>query len=466
MSRSNLLTIFWIALCGLFMTSETIHAQDLTQVLLPSEATESNPQEPKTIPVESDLTTDLAIESRLNELISTQTESETVEVTVDSGVVTLSGKVLANITKGEVAGMVSQVEGVAKVINNIEVERDVDVRVHHVWDTLKNRVLELISYLPLLALAAVVMFLFWLLSRSVLSWNFLFGRFTNNIFLVDLAKQATRGAILLVGLLIALEILDATALLGSLMGAVGLIGLAIGFAVKDTVENYIASILLSLRQPFSPNDHIIIDSYEGKVLRLTSRATILMTFDGNHIRIPNAIVYKGVLINYSRNPERPLSFEVGVGASVELTSVRALALQVLEGVNGVLSSPAPSCQIKEIGDFAVVLSLFAWTDQSRFDFSKVRSACIQAVKNAYDETGIDMPEPTYRLLIPGGTSVESNTAGLQSAGEEFPVESISIAVDEHMAEVADVSKDEELDLKIAEEAAKENDLLNESASKE
>jgi small-conductance mechanosensitive channel len=85
------------------------------------------------------------------------------------------------------------------------------------------------------------------------------------------------------------------------------------------VENYIASILLSLRQPFSPNDHVVIEGYEGLVLRLTSRATLLMSFDGNHIRIPNAMVYKSVIVNYTRNPRRRISFQVGVGTDVNLS---------------------------------------------------------------------------------------------------------------------------------------------------
>jgi small-conductance mechanosensitive channel len=80
-----------------------------------------------------------------------------------------------------------------------------------------------------------------------------------------------------------LEILDATALLGTIVGVAGVMGLAIGFALRDTVENYIASILLSIRQPFRPLDQIVLENYEGLVMKLTSRETILMTLDGNHV---------------------------------------------------------------------------------------------------------------------------------------------------------------------------------------
>ena len=82
--------------------------------------------------------------------------------------------------------------------------------------------------------------------------------------------------------------------------------------------------MLSIRQPFQPNDTIEIESDIGKVIRLTSRATIMLDFDGNHIRIPNAIVFKSRIINYTRNPERRFVFQMGVEADSDLAAVRIL----------------------------------------------------------------------------------------------------------------------------------------------
>ena len=104
-------------------------------------------------------------------------------------------------------------------------------------------------------------------------------------------------------LVIALDILNATALLLTILGAARIIRLALGFAVRDTVENFIASVMLSIRQPFRLNDTVEINGDQGKVIRLTSRATILLSLDGNHIRIPNATVFKSHIINYSQNAE-------------------------------------------------------------------------------------------------------------------------------------------------------------------
>src|SRR3546814_11391197 len=70
--------------------------------------------------------------------------------------------------------------------------------------------------------------------------------------------------------------------------------------------------MLSRRQPFRANDHVVIEGHEGRVVRLTSRATILMTLEGNHLRIPNSTVFKAVILNYTRNPERRFDFELGI----------------------------------------------------------------------------------------------------------------------------------------------------------
>lgn len=109
--------------------------------------------------------------------------------------------------------------------------------------------------------------------------------------------------------------LGATGLLGALIGTAGIIGVGLGFALKSTGENYFASILLSLRQPFDPHDLVKIDDQDGRVVRLSSRATVLLDFDGNHVRIPNSKVFNATIINYTRNPERRFWFKLEVLAA-------------------------------------------------------------------------------------------------------------------------------------------------------
>src|SRR5690606_6551142 len=95
---------------------------------------------------------------------------------------------------------------------------------------------------------------------------------------------------------LALDLVGWTAAAGAVLGSAGVVGLVLGFAFKDIAENYIAGVLLSLRRPFAPGDHVRIDAHEGKIVALTSRATMMMTLDGNELRLPNALVFKAVIM--------------------------------------------------------------------------------------------------------------------------------------------------------------------------
>ncbi|MFP3353662.1 mechanosensitive ion channel, partial [Pseudoalteromonas sp. SIMBA_153] len=135
-----------------------------------------------------------------------------------------------------------------------------------------------------------------------------------------------------------------------LLGGAGVIGIAVGFAVKDTIENYIASLMLSIRQPFRARDHIVINGQEGIVVRLTSRATILMTLDGNQLRIPNAEVFKGTILNYTKNPERRFTFELGVDANDDPLAAIKVGLDAIHTLAFVLNEPKAIAVITNVGD--------------------------------------------------------------------------------------------------------------------
>ncbi|GAB2651012.1 mechanosensitive ion channel family protein [Arenimonas aestuarii] len=256
-----------------------------------------------------------------------------------------------------------------------------------------------LAYLPLLAVALVVVLLAWLLGNW-LSRRTLVGRVASrNPFMQDLARTTVRWVVLLAGLLVALEILNATALVGAVLGTAGVLGVALGFAFKDILENYLAGLLMSLRQPFSPRDHVVIDGNEGVIVALTSRATILMTLDGNHLRLPNAMVFRGVTLNYTRNPSRRFEFDVGVGMNQDLVRAQALGVEALAGVDGLLAEPPPRAQVMALGDFSVKVRFFGWVDQRSHDFGTVMGEAIRRVKLALEGAGVDMPEPTYRVQV-------------------------------------------------------------------
>ncbi len=278
---------------------------------------------------------------------------------VSNGTLPSSGEIDSSATEAKALQLARQVDGVVEVQNALMVNRDLKQRLQSTQQKLLSLGKQAVSGLPVFCSPC------WF-SRS--SGSLAPGCHTDNASFVHsrripssqvLLGQLTHLALIIVGLVLALLLLDATALIGTILGAAGIIGLAVGFAVRDTVENYLASILLSVRNPFSINDFVNIDGHEGNILRLSSRATILISPDGNHIRIPNAMVFKAVITNYTRNPERRFQFDVGIATEQNLLRRRALATNTLKAVTGVLDEPKPIVLIQDLADAVVLLRIFA-----------------------------------------------------------------------------------------------------------
>lgn len=343
-----------------------------------------------------------------------------VRVEVTSGLATLRGSVDGEAMIDVAAQLAGAVDGVVAVDNRVHLETALDRRLAPVVADGMERLQRLVAALPLLGLALVIVVGLHLLGGVLVRLLAPLRRFSRNAFLADLMQQALRLAITLAGILVALDLLGATALVGAVLGAAGIVGLAVGFAFKDLVENYIAGILLSLRQPFAPNDHVAIDGHEGRVATLTARATTLITLDGNHLRLPNAMVFKAVILNYTRNPTRRFTFEFGIGNGEDLVRARELCLQALAATPGVVEQPPPAMLVRALADSSVTVRCSAWVDQRRADFGKVQSEAIQAVKAALEGAGMDLPEPIYRVqlspsaLVPGSGAVADGTLPAES----------------------------------------------------
>lgn len=211
----------------------------------------------------------------------------------------------------------------------------------------------ILEFLPLLAIGLGIIVVAWLIGQLVDRTTWPWRNFTRSPFLAEILKQVTRTVLFLLGIVLALDVMKATSLLGAVLGTAGLLGLALGFAFREIAENFFASLLLSLKQPFAANEHVVIDGEEGKVIRLTTRATVLMTLDGNHLRLPNSRVYKATILNYSRNPMRRFSFVMGVGTEEDLEHAEDVGLATLRGLPGLAEDAPPFFRIEMLGDSTV-----------------------------------------------------------------------------------------------------------------
>lgn len=336
-----------------------------------------------------------------------------VSVEVSQGVVSLSGVVPKQEDIARAEAIAARVSGVVTVENSLARDLSINAEGSGIA-SLAERWAGFVAMLPLIGLALLVWAAISLVGYLLAGLGALWHRLAPNSFLADLIASAIRFVFVVGGLVVALDIIGASALLGAVLGGAGVIGLALGFALRETIENYLASLMLSLRQPFRANDWVKIDDLEGRVIRLTSRATVLMTLDGNHLRIPNGQVFRAVITNYTRNPQRRFEFDLGVDADDDARAARQLGRDTLAGLDFVLDDPAPEARIMEVGDSNVVIRFLGWIDQEKTDWWKAQSQAIPAVKEALEEAGFGLPEPIYRLRFDPRSA---NIPFQQAAGE-------------------------------------------------
>lgn len=363
-------------------------------------AAQSTDQPAGAIAVEDNATQDAAIAVRIRDILSELDGYEDITVTVTSGIVTLRGTTLDGEKIARLNDLSGRVEGVVAIENEVTETTDVVKRLNPAVERFRARMAQVIAFVPLATVALIAFIIIVLLGFFIARMRQPWNRLAPNAFIADIYRQILRLAFVVGGLVVALDIMGATALLSTILGAAGIIGLAIGFAVKDTVENFIASIMLSIRQPFRPNDTIEIGGDTGKVIRLTSRATILLSFDGNHIRIPNATVFKSRIVNFSRNDERRFKFSLGLAPETDFVDAQRIALEKLQELPFVLATPAPAVWIDEIGDSTISITLTGWIEQHKSSLVAARGEAIRLVKLALEKADVQMPEPTYRVLSP------------------------------------------------------------------
>lgn len=370
----------------------------LSVPLAPALAQQAAPATPEpTIAARAGATESRDIESRIRGIYAEIEPLRDVRVRVSSGVVTLTGTVASADDVKRAEAIASRVTGVVTVQNDVQRNLELATNLTPTFGQFKTDLASLVRALPLLGVALAIGLLVGVLGYALASIDRLWKAITPNPFLAEIAATFVRFVSIVLGLVAALEVLGATALLGGVLGGAGVIGIALGFAVRDTVDNYVSSLMLSIRQPFRANDHVVIEGHEGRVIRLTSRATVLMTLDGNHVRIPNSIVFKSVILNYTRNAQRRFSFELGVDADDNPVDGMTVGLAAIDALPFVLDAPRATAVIVNVGDSNIVLRFHGWVDQGQTDFLKGRSLAIQATKAALEAAGFALPEPIYRL---------------------------------------------------------------------
>lgn len=191
-----------------------------------------------------------------------------------------------------------------------------------------------------------------------------------------------------------------------LLGLLGVAGLAIALGFQEIMENFIAGVFMSLRQPFSQGDQIHSGGFDGTVKDISLRAVEMETYDGERVLIPNAMVWKNPIVNHTVLGARRTTLDVGVEYGSDLDRAKQVLVDAVKSVEGVGESPEPNAFVKSFGGSSIDFALHFWHDPSAGSEWQVRDAVARQVKKRLDEAGIGIPFPQRVLHFAPGTRTD------------------------------------------------------------
>lgn len=207
--------------------------------------------------------------------------------------------------------------------------------------------------------------------------------------------------VIIVGFVYSLESLGID--IGLVVGALGIAGIALAFALKDILENFVAGVLLQLQRPFTYGEQVQINDFEGTVEGIDSRLVTILTPSGELVKIPSATVIKSDIVNYTKNGMRRTTLPVGVAYGTDLKSAQQIILEAVRSSNGVLQDPAPEAPLEGFGDSSIDFAVRFWHEPSIADFWNVRSSVAFSVEAALADADITIPFPQRTMWWAGDT---------------------------------------------------------------
>lgn len=257
--------------------------------------------------------------------------------------------------------------------------------------------------LPGLALGLVIMAAFILLAPHIAKVLVKpLTRTTTSPLLRSVIQRSVSLVLILLGIYLFLFLAGLTGFAIAVVSGTGVVGLILGFAFRDIAENFISSLLLTIQRPFRIGDIVQINDFTGIIQKVTARATTLVDFDGNHIQIPNATIYKGVIKNLTANPLMRGQFVIGVGYDADIQHAQQMAQEITSAQDNVLIDPEPQILIDELGPSTYNIKVYFWVDVEKTSVLKMASVLMRKITQAFLEANISMPDDARERIFPEG----------------------------------------------------------------
>jgi small-conductance mechanosensitive channel len=285
---------------------------------------------------------------------------------------------------------------------NFDLSKAIDILTTKVEDWLED----FTAMIPNLLVAVLIVALFYVFGRLIKRFFLkISGRFSDKIVVNNLFANILNILILSAGLFVALDILHLDKALTSLLAGAGIVGLVLGFAFQDISANFIAGIIIAIRKPIRIGDIVNSNGYEGIVSDIDLRSTVIRTFQGLHVIMPNREVLQNPVTNFTKTHDRRIDLEVGISYGDDLEKVKEVTLNAVRKLDNLLPNKEVQLYYKEFGDSSINFLVMFWIrypDESKF--LEARSTAIMNIKKAYNENDITIPFPirTLDFGIKGG----------------------------------------------------------------
>ena len=177
----------------------------------------------------------------------------------------------------------------------------------------------------------------------------------------------------------------------SLVALIGAAGLAVGLALKDSLQNFASGVMLIMFKPFKAGDFVEAAGVTGVVEKIAIFSTIMRTGDNKEIIVPNGAIYGGTITNFSARPTRRVDMVFGIGYGDDIKKTKEVLARILAEDERILKDPAPVIAVSELADSSVNFIVRPWVNSA--DYWNVYWDTHEKVKLTFDEEGISIPFP-------------------------------------------------------------------------
>ena len=233
-----------------------------------------------------------------------------------------------------------------------------------------------------------------IVGRTVVSWlvklsRKVMVRANMDPILINFSSSIINVLLLLFVLIAALDQLGVNTT--SMIAVLGAAGLAVGLALKDSLQNFAAGVMLILYRPFRIGHFVEVAGVLGIVEQITIFNTVMRTPDNREVIVPNGNIYADTITNYSARDTRRIDMVFGISYNDDLLKAKQIMTDIVTGHELVLKDPAPIIRVADLGDSSITFNVWPWVNAA--DLATVRADLIETIKLAFDANGISIPYP-------------------------------------------------------------------------